>query len=185
MQKDAGAIFVAHKNTNSLPEERKAPDIMIPDIVVDDTGGKLELGGRRSSYDNVVCARARKLQVRWSRALLIGRSFRNMRAPGSSPGLYVFWVGLCLRALENKGGQGVDLRIRERLWQWPRHRAPREVEHRSRVRNVERHGAIAFAGCIDQHGVGPALTIGEEPVQAIIENRTVLSPKSPALLRDE
>src|SRR5580693_7167577 len=43
--KDAGAIFVAHKNTKSILEQRKAPDIVIPDFVVDDTGGKLELGG--------------------------------------------------------------------------------------------------------------------------------------------
>jgi glyoxylase-like metal-dependent hydrolase (beta-lactamase superfamily II) len=43
--KDVGAVFVAHKNTKSLLEQRKAPDIVIPDLVVDDTGGKLELGG--------------------------------------------------------------------------------------------------------------------------------------------
>lgn len=43
--KDLGAVFVAHKNTKSLLEQRKAPDIVIPDLVVDDTGGKLELGG--------------------------------------------------------------------------------------------------------------------------------------------
>jgi len=43
--KDAGAIFVAHKNTKSLLEERKPPDVVMPDFVVDDTGGKLELGG--------------------------------------------------------------------------------------------------------------------------------------------
>ena len=43
--KDIGAIFVAHKNTKSLLEQRKAPDIVIPDLVVDDSGGKLELGG--------------------------------------------------------------------------------------------------------------------------------------------
>jgi glyoxylase-like metal-dependent hydrolase (beta-lactamase superfamily II) len=43
--KDAGALFVAHKNTKSLLEQRKAPDIVIPDLVVDDGGGKLELGG--------------------------------------------------------------------------------------------------------------------------------------------
>src|SRR6516165_8858863 len=34
--KDQGAIFVAHKNTKSLLEQRKAPDIVIPDLVVDD-----------------------------------------------------------------------------------------------------------------------------------------------------
>ena len=43
--KDLGAIFVAHKNTKSLLESRKAPDIVVPDLVVDDSGGKLELGG--------------------------------------------------------------------------------------------------------------------------------------------
>ena len=43
--KDLGAVFVAHKNTKSLLESRKAPDIVIPDLVVDDNGGKLELGG--------------------------------------------------------------------------------------------------------------------------------------------
>ncbi len=43
--KDLGAVFVAHKNTKSLLEQRKAPDIVIPDQVVDDSGGKLELGG--------------------------------------------------------------------------------------------------------------------------------------------
>src|SRR6266567_9057761 len=43
--KDLGAVFVAHKNTKSLLESRKAPDIVIPDQVVEDSGGKLELGG--------------------------------------------------------------------------------------------------------------------------------------------
>jgi glyoxylase-like metal-dependent hydrolase (beta-lactamase superfamily II) len=43
--KDLGATFVAHKNTKSLLESRKAPDVVIPDLVVDDSGGKLELGG--------------------------------------------------------------------------------------------------------------------------------------------
>ena len=43
--KDAGAVFIAHKNTKSLLEERKAPDVVIPDFVVDDDGGKIELGG--------------------------------------------------------------------------------------------------------------------------------------------
>src|ERR1700704_5920571 len=39
--KDVGAVFVAHKNTKSLLEKRSAPDIVIPDQVVDDGGGKL------------------------------------------------------------------------------------------------------------------------------------------------
>ncbi len=43
--KDLGAVFVAHKNTKSILEQRKAPDVVIPDLVVDDSGGKLELGG--------------------------------------------------------------------------------------------------------------------------------------------
>jgi glyoxylase-like metal-dependent hydrolase (beta-lactamase superfamily II) len=43
--KDLGATFIAHRNTKSLLEQRKAPDIVIPDLVVDDTGGKIELGG--------------------------------------------------------------------------------------------------------------------------------------------
>jgi glyoxylase-like metal-dependent hydrolase (beta-lactamase superfamily II) len=43
--KDLGAIFIAHKNTKSLLESRKNPDIVIPDFVVDDNGGKIELGG--------------------------------------------------------------------------------------------------------------------------------------------
>src|SRR5262245_25586283 len=41
--KDLGAVFVAHKNTKSLLESRKAPDIVIPDLVVDDGGAKLQL----------------------------------------------------------------------------------------------------------------------------------------------
>jgi len=43
--KDLGAVFIAHANTKSLLEKRQAPDIVIPDLVVDDGGGKLELGG--------------------------------------------------------------------------------------------------------------------------------------------
>jgi glyoxylase-like metal-dependent hydrolase (beta-lactamase superfamily II) len=43
--KDLGAVFVAHKNTKSLLEKRNAPDIVVPDQVVDDSGGKVELGG--------------------------------------------------------------------------------------------------------------------------------------------
>src|SRR5215470_3089406 len=31
--KDFGAIFIAHENTKSLLEQRKAPDIVIPDLV--------------------------------------------------------------------------------------------------------------------------------------------------------
>jgi len=43
--KDLGATFIAHKNTKSLLESRKNPDIVLPDFVVDDDGGKIELGG--------------------------------------------------------------------------------------------------------------------------------------------
>jgi glyoxylase-like metal-dependent hydrolase (beta-lactamase superfamily II) len=43
--KDLGAVFVAHKNTKSLLEERKNPDVVLPDFVVDDEGGKIQLGG--------------------------------------------------------------------------------------------------------------------------------------------
>jgi glyoxylase-like metal-dependent hydrolase (beta-lactamase superfamily II) len=43
--KDLGATFISHKNTKSLLESRKNPDIVIPDFVVDDDGGKIELGG--------------------------------------------------------------------------------------------------------------------------------------------
>src|SRR6202162_6616071 len=43
--KDLGATFVAHWRTKSLLEQRKAPDIVIPDLVVTDSGGKVELGG--------------------------------------------------------------------------------------------------------------------------------------------
>jgi glyoxylase-like metal-dependent hydrolase (beta-lactamase superfamily II) len=43
--KDAGAVFIAHKNAKELLEERKAPDIVIPDLVVDDSGSTLQLGG--------------------------------------------------------------------------------------------------------------------------------------------
>jgi glyoxylase-like metal-dependent hydrolase (beta-lactamase superfamily II) len=43
--KDLGATFIAHKNTKSLLEARKSPDVVMPDFVVDDDGGKIELGG--------------------------------------------------------------------------------------------------------------------------------------------
>ena len=43
--KDLGATFIAHRNTKRLLEARKNPDIVMPDLVVDDTGGKIELGG--------------------------------------------------------------------------------------------------------------------------------------------
>jgi glyoxylase-like metal-dependent hydrolase (beta-lactamase superfamily II) len=43
--KDIGATFVAHRLTKRVLEQRKNPDIVIPDLVVDDGGGKIELGG--------------------------------------------------------------------------------------------------------------------------------------------
>ncbi len=43
--KDLGAVFIAHKNTKSLLEARKNTDVVMPDFVVDDDGGKIELGG--------------------------------------------------------------------------------------------------------------------------------------------
>jgi glyoxylase-like metal-dependent hydrolase (beta-lactamase superfamily II) len=43
--KDLGATFVAHWRTKTLIEERKNPDVVPPDFVVDDTGGKIDLGG--------------------------------------------------------------------------------------------------------------------------------------------
>jgi glyoxylase-like metal-dependent hydrolase (beta-lactamase superfamily II) len=43
--KDLGATFVAHWRTKTLLDARNAPDIVSPDLVVTDSGGKLELGG--------------------------------------------------------------------------------------------------------------------------------------------
>src|SRR5580658_11311770 len=43
--KDAGATFVSHWRTKALIEERKNPTVVVPDFVVDDTGGKITLGG--------------------------------------------------------------------------------------------------------------------------------------------
>jgi glyoxylase-like metal-dependent hydrolase (beta-lactamase superfamily II) len=43
--KDLGAVFVSQINTKKVLEERKNPEVVIPDLVVDDNGGKLELGG--------------------------------------------------------------------------------------------------------------------------------------------
>jgi hypothetical protein len=44
--KDLGSTFVSHWRTKQLLEKRNAPDIVIPDLVVTDSGGKLQLGGR-------------------------------------------------------------------------------------------------------------------------------------------
>ncbi len=43
--KDAGATFVSHWRTKNLIDHRNPPDIVSPDLVVTDSGGKLELGG--------------------------------------------------------------------------------------------------------------------------------------------
>jgi glyoxylase-like metal-dependent hydrolase (beta-lactamase superfamily II) len=43
--KDLGAVFIAQRRAKSLLQKRNAPDIVIPDLVVDDSGSKLELGG--------------------------------------------------------------------------------------------------------------------------------------------
>jgi len=43
--KDLGAVFVAQRRAKSLLQKRNPPDIVIPDLLVDDSGGKLELGG--------------------------------------------------------------------------------------------------------------------------------------------
>src|SRR5215475_6946434 len=43
--KDIGATFVSHWRTKELLEKRNPPDMVIPDLVVTDSGGKVELGG--------------------------------------------------------------------------------------------------------------------------------------------
>jgi len=43
--KDAGAVFISHWRTKALIEERKPADVVVPDFVVDDSGGKIVLGG--------------------------------------------------------------------------------------------------------------------------------------------
>lgn len=43
--KDLGAVFVAHRNAKRVLERRKNPDIVLPDLIVDDSGSKIELGG--------------------------------------------------------------------------------------------------------------------------------------------
>ena len=43
--KDLGAVFVSHINTKKVLEERHNADVVMPDLVVDDNGGKIELGG--------------------------------------------------------------------------------------------------------------------------------------------
>jgi len=43
--KDLGAIFIAHQRAKQHLEETKYPEAVIPDLVVDDNGGTVELGG--------------------------------------------------------------------------------------------------------------------------------------------
>ena len=43
--KDLGATFVSHWRTKNLIDKRNPPDLVSPDLVVTDSGGKLELGG--------------------------------------------------------------------------------------------------------------------------------------------
>jgi len=43
--KDLGATFIAHQRAKQHLEETKNPDVVIPDLVVDDNGGTVELGG--------------------------------------------------------------------------------------------------------------------------------------------
>jgi glyoxylase-like metal-dependent hydrolase (beta-lactamase superfamily II) len=43
--KDLGATFVSHWRTKNLIDKRNPPDMVSPDLVVTDSGGKLELGG--------------------------------------------------------------------------------------------------------------------------------------------
>ncbi len=45
--KDLGAVFIAHRNAKRILERRKSPDIVLPDLVVDDAGSMIELGGTR------------------------------------------------------------------------------------------------------------------------------------------
>jgi len=45
--KDAGAVFVAHRNAHRRLAALQAPDVVMPDMVVDDTGSSLLLGGMR------------------------------------------------------------------------------------------------------------------------------------------
>ena len=43
--KDLGAVFVSHIATKKVLEDRKNPEVVLPDLVVDDGGGKITLGG--------------------------------------------------------------------------------------------------------------------------------------------
>ena len=47
--KDLGAMFVAHSNAKKLMEERKRPDVVVPDLVVDDARQVSSSAARRSN----------------------------------------------------------------------------------------------------------------------------------------
>ena len=45
--KEAGAVFVAHRNAHKRLAALQSPDVVTPDMVVDDTGSSIVLGGMR------------------------------------------------------------------------------------------------------------------------------------------
>jgi len=45
--KEAGAVFVAHRNAHKRLAALQSPDVVMPDMVVDDTGSSIVLGGMR------------------------------------------------------------------------------------------------------------------------------------------
>ncbi len=45
--KDAGAVFVAHRNAHKRLAALASPDVVLPDMIVDDTGSSIVLGGMR------------------------------------------------------------------------------------------------------------------------------------------
>jgi glyoxylase-like metal-dependent hydrolase (beta-lactamase superfamily II) len=45
--KDAGAIFVAHRNAHKRLAALQAPDVVLPDMIVEDAGSTIVLGGMR------------------------------------------------------------------------------------------------------------------------------------------
>lgn len=45
--KDEGAVFVAHRNAHKRLVALQAPDVVVPDMIVDDSGSSIVLGGMR------------------------------------------------------------------------------------------------------------------------------------------
>mgnify|MGYP006325856273 FL=1 len=45
--KDEGAVFVAHRNAHKRLVALQAPDVVVPDMIVDDAGSSIVLGGMR------------------------------------------------------------------------------------------------------------------------------------------